>query len=146
MMMELEQPGNDKPQSRPKISLGLARRLVARLATHLARTRYGQLVLSEDADLTALRRRPSVSLYAGLALIAVSFAMGWAALVLGGYLAMAGERTWVMAAGAVAVFVLVHIVFAAGVWLAGANYAAILLHWAARKFLLGHADRDAGPA
>ena len=141
-MAKLEQMDEATPKPRPRVPSGLLRCL----ATHLARTRYGQRVLSEEADLGALRKSPSVSLYAGLVLIALSFAMGWSALVLGGYLAVAGGRTWIMAVGAVGFYVLVHLVFAAGVWLAGANYAAVLLHWVARKFLRGHAGRDAGRA
>lgn len=139
-MAKLEQMDKDTTQPRPRFPSGILRCL----ATHLAKTRYGHRVLSEDADWAALRKSPSASLYAGLVLITLSFAMGGASLLLGGYLAVAGERTWIMAVGAVAFFVLVHLVFAAGVWLAGANYAAVLLHWVARKFLRGHAGRDAG--
>jgi len=106
------------------------------LAKRLAHTKYGRKALAGQADFSAFRRRPSPSLYFGLALIASSYLMGPAALVLGGYLAAEGEPPLLLALGAAGVFVLVHLVFVAGVWLAGANYAAILLHWAARKFLL----------
>jgi hypothetical protein len=86
-----------------------------RLAKRLAQTRYGQKVLAEDADLGVFRRRPAPSLFLGLAFIALSYIIGWTALVLGGYMAVLGERPLLLAVGAVAVFILVHLLFAAGV-------------------------------
>lgn len=113
--------------------------MTQRLAGWLARTKYGRKVMAAQADFSAFRRRPPLSLYAGLALIAASYLMGWAALILGGYLAVEGKQPLLLVLGAAGVFVLVHLVFVAGVWLAGVNYAAVLLHWAARKFLLRYA-------
>ena len=110
------------------------------LARRLARTGYGQKVLARRADFSAFRQKPSPSMYLGLALIALSYLMGSAALILGGYFAVEGGPTLLLALGAAGLFVLVHLVFIAGVWLAGANYAAILMHWAARKFLLHHPE------
>lgn len=116
--------------------------MINRLAKRLARTKYGQRVMAEEADLNALHRRPSPRLYLGLALIALSYLIGWAALLLAGCMALEGGPALTLAASAVAAFVLVHLLFAAGVWLAGANYAAILLHWLARRLLLARAGRD----
>lgn len=109
-------------------------------AKHLARTKYGQRALATDADLAAFRQKPSPRLCFGLGLIVSSYLTGWVALTMGGILALEGEATLTLAAGGVALFVLVHTMFAAGVWLAGANYAATLLHWLTRRFLLTHLD------
>lgn len=116
------------------------------LAGWLAHTKYGRKVLAAQADFSAFRRRPPLSLYAGLVLIAASYLMGWAALILGGYLAVEGKQPLLLALGAAGVFLLVHLVFVAGVWLAGANYAAVLLHWATRKFLLKHIEDETDTA
>jgi len=55
------------------------------------------------------------------------------------------ERATDLAVGGGAVFVAVHLIFAAGVYLAGANYAKILLRWFASRFLrihLSHSKRQ----
>ncbi len=116
----------------------MAVNLARNMSRWLARTAYGQRVLSRPADLSAFKRRPTPRFYLGLALMALSYAMGWSALLMGGYLAWEGEPPLVLLIGAVAVFLLVHLVFAAGAWLCGANYAAILLHWGVRKFMEKH--------
>jgi hypothetical protein len=146
MMTEPDKPDAEKVLPPRKAAPGLWGGMTRRLAMFLARTGYGEKVLAQEADLSALRRKPSFSLYMGLALIALSYIVGGPAIVLGGYMAVMGAGSWIMAAAAVAVFILVHLVFAAGAWLAGANYAAVLLHWVVRRFLLGHAERNADPA
>lgn len=107
------------------------------LARRLAGTSYGQKVMAAEADLDAFRQRPTPRFYIGVGLIVLSYLLGGVAAMWGGYTLFEGQTGgWLMAGVAVAVFVVVHLIFVAGAWLAGANYAAVGLHWLTRKYIL----------
>lgn len=89
--------------------------------------------------------KSSARFYLGLCLMALSYLLGLPAMALCGYLAHAWKEPLILPLGVGAVFVAVLLIFAAGVYLAGANYAKILLRWFASRFLrihLSHSKRQ----
>jgi hypothetical protein len=106
------------------------------LARRLARTKFGQKALSQPENgLSFLKQKPGTRVYLGLALITISCLTGLPALAFLGYLSVKVRKPMIIAAGAPAVFLLVHIVFGVGVYLAGQNYAKEMLLWATKRFL-----------
>lgn len=112
--------------------------LLSNMARRLAATGFGASCLREEVDLGALRRRPSPRVYLGLGLIALSCLGSLPALAVLGYHAQARGEPLIFVIGGGAVFVLTHMFFGVGVWLAGGNYAKVALRWATRRFLLRH--------
>ncbi|MBI4763753.1 MAG: hypothetical protein HY787_04020 [Deltaproteobacteria bacterium] len=106
------------------------------LARRLAQTKFGQKALSQPGNgLSILKQRPGPRVYLGLALMTISCLTGLPALAFLGYLSVKVNRVMIIAAGAPVIFLLVHIVFGVGVYLAGQNYAKETLLWATKRFL-----------
>ena len=109
--------------------------IARKIAERLARTRFGRRALAEKTNLGVFREKPSARFYLGLSLIGLSCLMGLPAMALCGYLASVWKEPLILPLGVGVVFVAVHLLFAAGVYLAGANYAMVLLRWFAGQFM-----------
>jgi len=112
--------------------------IVQKTAKRLAGTRFGRRALAEEVNLGVFRRKPSARFYLGLSLMALSYLLGLPAIALCGYLAHVWKEPLIFPLAGGAVFVAVHLLFATGVYLAGANYAMVLLRWFAGRFLRKH--------
>jgi hypothetical protein len=104
------------------------------MARRLARTKFGQKALTRPDGLGILKQKPTTRVYGGLALMALSFS-GLPALAFLGYLSVKMSKPLIIAVGGPVVFILVHIMFGVGVYLAGQNYAMEALLWATKRFL-----------
>ena len=113
--------------------------LLRPFARKLAQTRFGQKSLTKPDGLSVLKQKPSTRVYVGLFLIAMSFLTGLPALALLSYLALKSSKPMTIAVGGPVVFLLVHIMFGVGVYLAGQNYAVEILQWATKRFLQKYA-------
>ena len=82
-----------------------------------------------------LKQKPTIRVYGGLALMALSYLIGLPALAFVSYLSVKMSKVMIIAVGGPVVFGLVHIMFGVGVYLAGQNYAVELLQWATKRFL-----------
>jgi hypothetical protein len=104
------------------------------VARRLARTKFGQKALTQPDGLCILKQKPTTRVYGGLALMALSFS-GLPALAFLSYLSVKMSKPMIIAVGGPVVFILVHIMFGVGVYLAGQNYAMEALLWATKRFL-----------
>lgn len=109
------------------------------LAHRLVRTKFGQKALTQPDGLSILKQKPTTRFYGGLALIALSFLLGLPTLALLSYLSVKMSKAIIIAVGGTVVVILVHIIFAVGVYLAGQNYAMVALLWATKQFLQKYA-------
>jgi hypothetical protein len=110
-----------------------SRRLGRRLVARIARTRFVRTAMEgEAADLGALRGKPSPAVIVGVALIAVSYIIGWPAVALLAFLAAHFNRAAIVVVGGPLTYGLSHAVFMVGAYFAGNRYAPILLRCAAR--------------
>jgi len=109
------------------------------MARRLARTRFGQRALARPDGLRILERKPTIRVYGGLALMAISVLTGLPSLALLSYLSVRMSDPKIIAIGGPVSFAAVHIMFGAGVYLAGQNYASETLLWATQRFLQKHA-------
>lgn len=112
--------------------------MIQKIARRLAQTRFGHRVLIEEPDLRVFKSRPTFRVYLGLSLIALSYLVSLPSLALCGYLAHQRSEPLIMILGGGVVLVIVHLIFAGGAYLAGANYARVLAFWALGKFLKKH--------
>jgi len=104
------------------------------MARKLARTKFGQKALTRPDGLGILKQKPTTRVYGGLALMALSFS-ALPALAFLGYLSVKMSKPLIIAVGGPVVFILMHIIFVVGVYLAGQNYAREALLWATKRFL-----------
>lgn len=98
--------------------------------------------VEEKADLEAFKQRPSARVVLGLSLIALSYIIGWPAVSALAALAVYLGQPLVAVIGGPLTYGLSHLVFLAGMVLAGAEYTRVFLRWATRmaveKFVLKH--------
>jgi hypothetical protein len=71
--------------------------------------------------------------------MAMSYLIGVPTLALLGYLSVNMSQPIIIAAGGPTVFIVVHLMFGLGVYLAGRNYILEFLHWVTKRFLQKYA-------
>jgi len=108
-------------------------------ARKLAQTKFGQKSLTKQDGLSILKQQHGMRVYIGLILMAMSYLIGLPALVFLSYLSVKLSKPMTIAVGGPVVFLLVHIMFGMGVYLAGKNYAVDVLLWATKRFLQKYA-------
>ena len=109
------------------------------MARRLALTKFGQKALTQPDGLNILKQKPATRVYGGLALMALSFLTGLPVLAFLTYLSVKMSKPMIIAVGGPVVFILVHLMFGVGVYLAGQNYAMKALLWATKRFLKKYA-------
>jgi len=106
------------------------------LARRLARTAFGQKALSRpDGRLSLLQRKPGTRVYIGLALITSSCLACLPALAFLSYLSVKVSKPIMLVVGGPVIFIVAHMIFGAGVFLAGQNFAMEMLLWTTKRFL-----------
>ena len=109
--------------------------LLRSFAKWLEHTRFGQKSLAKPGGLSLFKQKPGTRVYIGLTLTVMSFLISLPALAFLSYLSMELSKPLILAIGGPAVFLFVHIMFAAGVYLSGKNYALEILQMATKRFL-----------
>jgi hypothetical protein len=105
------------------------------VARRLAKTKFGKRALAAPDDPGLFKQRPSPRVLSGLVLTGLSLVVMWPALGVCGYLAASMDEPLIIVIGGPVVVGLVHLMFAAGVYLAGGNYAKTALFWATNRFI-----------
>jgi hypothetical protein len=117
--------------------------IIKKIMRHLAKTAFVQQALADGTDLSVLKRRPTTRTYIGLFLILFSYAIGWPAVALLGFISLHLREPLIAVVGGPITYGLSHLVFLAGAYLAGIDYARAFLLWATRaayEKMLGHQD------
>lgn len=94
-----------------------------------------QNAMNNGDALCVFREKPATQAYVGVGLILISYVIGWPAVAMLGLLALYTGEPLVLAIGGPVTYGLSHLVFLAGLYLAGKRYAVALAHWAAREAL-----------
>ncbi len=106
-----------------------------RFALWLGGTGFGRKAVAEGADIRIFKSKPTPKVYIGFSLMVLSYPLSFAGLAFCGYLALNRSEPLIMVIGGGAVVVVVHLIFIAGAYLAGANYLKVMLIWGVGKFL-----------
>jgi hypothetical protein len=112
------------------------------IAQKLAETKFGKNAVQEKADLSVFKQRPSFRVTLGIILMGISYVLGWPAISLMGVIAYTYDLPLLFFAGSPVVYVISHLIFLLGLYLAGANYAKIFLRWAVRRMIEKYAFEE----
>ena len=102
------------------------------LIKKITETEFVRKAVEDKADLEAFKQRPSARIVLGICLIGFSYVIGWPAVGALTTLAVYLQEPLVAVIGGPLTYGLSHLVFLAGMYLAGAEYTRIFLRWAAR--------------
>ena len=98
----------------------------------IAQTDFAQRAIQDQADLSAFKERPTPRIILGVSAILISYVIGWPAVSALGALSIYCKEPLLVAVGGPITYGLSHLVFLAGMYLAGAKYTKIFLRWATR--------------
>ena len=101
----------------------------------VARTGYAQKAIADRADLSAFNDPPTPRILFGLFFMALSYLIGWPAVAFFGFLSIYLREPLIVVIGGPLIYGVSHLMFLAGLYLAGARYSHIFLRWATRKFI-----------
>jgi len=116
------------------------------LARVVSRTEFARKALEEKADLSPFKEKPSARILFGIFLMGFSYVIGWPAVTFFGILSICLSEPLIVIIGGPVIYGISHLVFLAGLYLAGARYSYIFFRWATRKLLekyLDHVPVDA---
>ena len=99
----------------------------------IAETNYVRSAIEDKADLSEFKKKPSVKILLGISAIVFSYIIGWPAISLLGTVSIYLKRPLLLAVGGPLLYVLSHLVFLLGMYLAGADYSKIFMRWATRR-------------
>lgn len=99
----------------------------------LARKPYIQRILQEELDLSGLKRRPTAREQFGIVLVLFSYILGWPAVAFFGFLAFYLKQPLVFIIGGPLIYGFSHIVFFAGIYIAGKDYIKLFIKWSIKK-------------
>ena len=99
----------------------------------IAETAWMRNAMSDADALHVFREKPAPAACIGIALILISYVIGWPAVALLGLIAFYTGEPLILAIGGPVVYGLSHLVFMAGLYLGGKRYAVALAQWASRK-------------
>jgi len=121
--------------------------LLKYIARIVSRAEFARKALEEKADLAPFKEKPSTRILFGIFLMGFSYVIGWPAVTFFGILSIYLNEPLIVIIGGPIIYGISHLVFLAGLYLAGARYSYIFFRWATRKFLekyLDHIPSDAG--
>jgi hypothetical protein len=107
-----------------------------RIVARLTRIAFVRRAITEKADLSPFKQRPSPRVVIGVGAIAISYIIGWPLIAALGALSVYFERPVIVLIGGPTVYILSHLMFILGMYLAGARYSWIFLRWLTRKAML----------
>ncbi len=98
----------------------------------VAETNYVRSALEDKADLSAFKQKPTVRIITGVLAIGFSYVICWPAIGGLGALAIYLNKPLLIVIGGPVLYGLSHLVFLAGMYLAGEKYTKIFLRWVTR--------------
>ncbi len=106
------------------------------IANYLIKMPFIHKAVVEQADLSAFKKKPEKNILTksivGLFLIIISYVIGWPVIILLGVISISFRQPLFVIIGGPAAYGLSHLVFLAGMYLAGVHYTKIFLRWAVR--------------
>lgn len=109
--------------------------IIQKFARSIARTKFASRAIQDSADLSAFKEMPTARTFFGIILMCCSFIIGLPAVGLIGALAVSRQEPLFIIIGGPILVIIAHLVFAAGMVLAGGNYIRVFFRWATRIVL-----------
>jgi hypothetical protein len=109
--------------------------IIKKIASDVAKTKFASRAINDSADLSAFKEKPTVQKYFGIILMCCSYLIGWPAVGLIGALSICWHEPLLIIIGGPLLIVIAHLVFLAGMYLAGGKYIMVFFRWATRVTL-----------
>ncbi|MGO9137100.1 MAG: hypothetical protein ACLP9S_00975 [Syntrophales bacterium] len=106
--------------------------MIRKIAERLAKTKYIREAMEDQTDMKVIWKRPTPRMIIGLALVGFSYIIGWPAVMALGILAVHSREPMIIVLCGPITYGFSHLVFLAGAWLAGAQYARTLIKYATK--------------
>jgi hypothetical protein len=108
---------------------------IKKLANRIAKTKFASRTINEGADLSAFKEKPTVKGFIGIFLMCFSYILGLPAVGLIGALSIYWHKPLLIIICGPLLMVIAHLVFLAGMYLAGGKYVMVFFRWATRVTL-----------
>jgi hypothetical protein len=109
---------------------------ISRFTNRIVKTRFVQTALKDNADLSKFRQKPTGREMAGLFAIFISYIIGWPFIAILGIVAGYVHRPLIIVIGGPFMYLMSHLTFILGMYLAGVNYAKAFIRWATKVLVL----------
>lgn len=109
--------------------------IIRKMAQGIAETKFGINALNENVDLNAFKEKPSAKVFGGVFLMIMSYIIGWPMIGLFGAFSLYWNEPLILIVGGPLLFVVAHLAFLAGVYLAGGKYIMAFIRWVTRVTL-----------
>jgi len=106
--------------------------IIQKLARDIAKTEFANQAINERADLSAFKEKLTARNFVGIFLLCCSFFIGLLGVGLIGALSAYWREPLLIIIGGPLLIIIAHLVFFAGMYLAGGKYVRALFRWATR--------------
>jgi len=104
-------------------------------ASYITKLKFAKKAIDDRADLSEMKEKPTAKIYVGIFLMCFSYILGLPAIGLLGALSIYWNKPKLVIIGGPSLFVIAHLVFLGGVYLAGGKYLRVFFRWATRIIL-----------
>jgi len=109
--------------------------IIKKAANGIAKTKFARKAINDGADLSAFKEKLTAKSFLGIFLMCSSYIIGWPAIGLIGTLSIYWRKPLLIIIGGPLLLVIAHLVFLAGMYLAGGKYLMVFFRWATRVTL-----------
>jgi len=109
--------------------------IIKKLANGIAKTKFASEAIQDGADLSAFKEKPAARNFLGIFLMCCSYIIGLPAVGLIGAFSIYWHAPLLIIIGGPFLLVAAHLVFLAGMYLAGGRYVKVFFRWATRVTL-----------
>lgn len=109
--------------------------IIKKFANRIAQTKFAVRAINEGSDLSAFKEKLTGKSFLGIFLMCFSYIIGLPAVGLIGALSIYWHKPLLIIIGGPLLMVIGHLVFLAGVYLAGGKYVMVFFKWATRVTL-----------
>ena len=109
--------------------------IIKKMANRAAKTKFASRAIKDRADLSAFKEKPTARNFLGIFLMCGSYIIGWPAVGLLGAISIYRHEPILIMIGGPFLLITAHLVFLAGMYLAGGRYVMVFFRWATRVTL-----------
>jgi hypothetical protein len=109
--------------------------IINKMANRIAKTKFASRAIKDGADLSAFKEKPTAKNFLGIFLMCCSYIIGWPAVGLIGAISIYWHEPLLIIIGGPLLLIIAHLVFLAGMYLAGGKYLKVFFRWATRATL-----------
>ena len=106
--------------------------IIKKIAESIAKTEYARRAITDGADLSEFKKKPTARNFLGIFLVCFSFIVSLPGVGLIAALSIYWHEPLLIIIGGPTLIIIAHLFFFAGMYLAGGKYLSALFRWATR--------------